>query len=217
MTGTAENTRAIVALATDEGSAACGLSASECRTCSALPEHLRADWRASRRAAKQATAAALGLPQSSLEAEPPVPGMRARLRVLSSGGSMVPAPVTLSVSHRDGRAAAIADAPGRRVGVDVERADAVPDAGVRFFTTQTERREGASLTPADLWALKEAAWKAIGCGADTPFTAVRLRFDDQGRLRAIEVHDRSFAARGDVSSPWPGYVLAVVRMEGEPG
>lgn len=217
MIRTLDGTRPIVALATDAGSAPCGLSASECRTCSALPPYLRGDWRASRRAAKQATAAVLGLPRSSLEAQPPVPGAGARLRVLRPDGTTAPAPVTLSVSHRDGRAAAIADAPGRRVGIDVEREDAVPDGGVRFFTTRMERREAASLPPAALWSLKEAAWKAIGCGADTPLTAMRLRFDDEGRLRAIELRDRSFAARGNVSSPWPGYVLAAVRIEGVPG
>ena len=217
MRGTPETTGPIVALARDGGEAAWGLSAAECRTCSSLPPHLRADWRASRRAAKQAAAEALRLPEIVLEAGPPVPGAGARLRLLGPDGDLVPAPVSLSVSHRDGRGAAVVDAPERGVGIDLEREDAVPEGSERFFVTAAEREEAGPLTPAALWALKEAAWKAVGCGDDTPFTAVRLRFDGNGRLEAIEVADRSFSARGGVSAPWPGYVVAVVRLQEERG
>lgn len=217
MPGTSGTSGPIVALARDGGDTACGMSAAECRTCSSLPPHLRADWRASRQAAKQAAAAALGLPESVLEAGPPVAGAGARLRLLGSDGDVVPAPVALSISHRDGRGAAVVDAPGRGVGIDLERDDAVPEGSERFFVTAAEREEAGSLTPSALWALKEAAWKAVGCGDDTPFTAVRLRFDGDGRLGAIEVADRSFPALGGVFAPWPGYVVAVVRLEEEQG
>lgn len=215
MIGSSGTDGPIVAIAGDGVAAPCGLSAEECRTCAALPRHVRADWRASRHAAKEAAGTVLGVPERVLRAEPPVHGSGARLRLLGPRDSSRPAPVSLSISHRDGRGAAVADAPGVGLGIDLERADAVPAAAVRFFTTAAERDAAAHLTAAQLWALKEAAWKAVGCGEDTPFTAMRLRFDGQSRLRAVELLGRSFAAQAEITTPWDGYVLAVVWLEGD--
>lgn len=197
-----------------EPGAPCGLSAAECRTCAALPEHRRADWRASRMAAKSAAAAALGMPEDALEATPPAPGERPRLALVSATGP-VPAPLSLSVSHRDGRGAAVADLPGRKVGIDLERADAAADGTERYFLSPAERRDAGSLGPAALWSLKEAAWKALGCGPSTPFTALRLHFDGDSTLEAVELSGRRMPARAEVSTPWPGYVLSVVWVEEE--
>lgn len=204
-------------VSTADSSAPCGLSAEECRTCSALPGHRRADWRASRQAAKSAAAAALGLPESRVTAAERAEGTGPRLMVLDGSGNPVPAPVSLSVSHRDGRGAAVAEDEGRRVGIDLERDADLPTDSARYFATPAEVAEAGSLPLTTLWSLKEAAWKALGCGDHTPFAALRLRFDAERRVRAVELDDRSIPATAEVSNPWPGYVLTVLTVGEDQG
>jgi len=118
-----------------------------------------------------------------------------------------------SMSHRDGRGAAVADRR-RRVGVDLERLDPIPLETARYFMTADERRR-SSPDLATFWALKEAAWKALECGDSTPFTAIELHFDDYDEVRAVSLDGRRFAAGASVLSPWAGYVVAVVWLDGE--
>src|SRR5438093_209224 len=49
------------------------------------------------------------------------------------------ADVSLSLTHRDGRAAAVAGPAGALVGIDIERLDSIPEAHERFFLTSRER------------------------------------------------------------------------------
>ncbi len=97
-----------------------------------------------------------------------------------------------------------------RVGIDLERAGAVRPAQARYFLTRTERRLARRLGLTALWTLKEAAWKALGAGDATPFTALELHADRSGRLEAVSLHGRRTRARALLARPWRGFVVAVV-------
>lgn len=173
-----------LALELDGPRAAASLTAAERRVCSALPGAARRrDWRAGRIAAKRA-AALLGA---------------------------AAAPVTVSLAHVAGRAAAVA-APGRvRLGVDLERAGAVHPDHARYFLTAVERRLARRLTLTTLWALKEAAWKALALNPATPFTALQLHADrGGGRVVTVSLRRKRWPARVWLARPWRGFVLAVV-------
>lgn len=122
----------------------------------------------------------------------------------------------LSISHRDGRAAAAAAVTGMRVGVDLERTGSVPRARERYFLTRRERRSRGRPEAAVLWALKEAAWKAFRCEATLPFTELELELTDHGDVRAVRVRGARYAARSEVRRVWGEYVLAVVWAEAVP-
>jgi hypothetical protein len=98
--------------------------------------------------------------------------------------------------------------------VDLERRHSVAAHEGRWFLTAAERRLGvADLTV--LWALKEAAWKALSLGQDIPFQDLELAFCRVGRLAAIRLRGRRFPARASVRFPWGGYVATVVTLEGD--
>ena len=122
-------------------------------------------------------------------------------------------PFRVSVSHRGAFAAAV-EVPARiRVGVDLELEGAVPPESARHFLDRQEQAEGRpdrDLTC--LWALKEAAWKALLLDAATPFHALRLRFDGRAALCGLEIPSRGRAYRAHAveRQPFAGVVLAVV-------
>lgn len=120
----------------------------------------------------------------------------------------------LSVSHRDGRAAAVAAPAGTRAGVDLERAGAVPRSRERYFLTPRERRSRGRLDGSALWALKEAAWKTFRCDGSLPFTALELELTARGEVRAVRVRGARCVARSELRHVWGGYVLALVWTEG---
>lgn len=183
-----------VAVATSADADAAGdlwLTAEERAACGRLvSDAARADFRASRLAARRALTAL--------------------------GGSSSPA--TLSLSHRLGRgaAAAVPAASGVRVGVDLELGGSVPPECARYFLTAAERDEGArgNVDLAALWALKEAAWKALAVRDTVCFSALELAIDPRASsmVRAVTLHGRTRPAAGAVSEPWPGWRLAVVRV-----
>ncbi|MFI8420062.1 4'-phosphopantetheinyl transferase [Streptomyces sp. NPDC085479] len=85
-----------------------------------------------------------------------------------------PAGVTGSISHRAGTAVCLAGTdPGiRALGVDVERAGALPPAAARLVCTEAERARLAELPdPTDLltalFSLKESLYKALCALGDT--------------------------------------------------
>ncbi|MFL5576588.1 MAG: 4'-phosphopantetheinyl transferase superfamily protein [Gemmatimonadaceae bacterium] len=124
--------------------------------------------------------------------------------------------VVLSVSHRAGRGAAIAargDA-GLGVGVDLELAGAVPPERGRYFLTVGERDAFAGRDLAEAWALKEAAWKALRLGDDTPLCALELALGVDHGVAAVAVRGRSRRAGSRLLVPWPGFVLAALWVEG---
>ncbi|HVE80452.1 MAG TPA: 4'-phosphopantetheinyl transferase superfamily protein [Gemmatimonadaceae bacterium] len=145
------------------------------------------------------------------------PAMAARVRpggprqVRIAGGPAV----RVSVAHREGRAAAAVTASRARVGVDIERGDAVAGAHVRYFLTEAERRSLDRRSPAEMWALKEAAWKALALDATVPFHALELELDADGALQAVTSGGVRHEATAALGVPWHGWVLAVVRIQSE--
>jgi 4'-phosphopantetheinyl transferase EntD len=118
--------------------------------------------------------------------------------------------VSLSLSHRDGLAVAIAASPESRVGVDLERLDAVAPEHMRYFLTAREQRSANALPHAALWALKEATWKALALGDDVPLAALELDVDRRGAMRGVRLRGQYRPAVALLSAPWPGYVVAIV-------
>ena len=123
-------------------------------------------------------------------------------------------PVALSLAHRDGRAAAIAARQNCRVGIDLERFDAVAAEHARYFLTPREQRAAATLTPTLLWVIKEAVWKALSLGDDVPLTALELDIDQRGRLRGLWLRGQRRPAIATLMNPWPEYLVAAVWVGG---
>lgn len=169
-----------------------------------------ADRRAGRRAARGAAAELLGVPADRLRVERRS-GAPPRLLHRDAGRLL---PVRLSVAHRDGLGAAAATVAEWRIGVDVERHDAVCPAHARLFLSPTERRRMPH-DPATVWALKEAAWKALRLGAHTPFAALELRLSSRGSLRAVRVGGREHPARARLRVVRGEHVVALVRVAAE--
>jgi phosphopantetheinyl transferase len=187
-----------------------GLSEAEGRTYAALPEHRRADWLAGRIALKRAASAALGVAAGELMV-PARPGGSPRIFGMRADGGTSVLPANASVAHRDGRAAAVV-ASGRAIGIDLERSGSVHPAQVRYFLSEREQRS-ARHDPTVLWCLKEAAWKALECDGSVPFGDLELNFGTDGNLLSVVLDDRTLPACALVTSPVPGYVLAVVWVE----
>jgi 4'-phosphopantetheinyl transferase EntD len=203
-----ERSHPVVTLATAE-ELPCARVPTGCPACRDSPRPADGEWCASRVAAGRAAAAVLP-DRIPVALRTSSPGRAPRV-VSCDPEEAAPLPVRLSLSHRDGRAAAIAD-PIRRVGVDLEREDAVPQGTERYFLTPGEI--GATgLDATSLWALKEAAWKALECGDSTTFDALVLRFGEDDALRAVDLHGVSHPAVGVVMRPWPGYLLAALWLE----
>jgi 4'-phosphopantetheinyl transferase EntD len=177
----------------------------------------RAEWRAGRLAAKRAAGAVAGIPRlDAIE----IRGGGGRLapqadwRVDGRSGRLT---IALSLAHCDGHAVAIASAVHAAVGIDLERAGAVGASQSRYFLTAAERFAARDADATAWWALKEAAWKAAGCGDDVPFTALEVRCDATGGVAGVALHGDWREAGGGVWSPWPGFVAAVVTLAGEAG
>lgn len=161
-----------------------------------------ADHRASRLAARRAIRVLVG-PHASVVVERR-PGRPPLARV---GDHQA---VALSLAHRDGLAVAIAARAGCRIGIDLERLDAVAPEYARYFLTARERRASHLLPYTVLWAMKEATWKALALGDDVPFAALELDVDSRGTLRGVRLRGERRPAVATLMSPWPEYVMAAV-------
>src|SRR5438270_8263165 len=99
----------------------------------------RRDWLAGRLAAKRAVAQRFGISRLSnvrLEART----RQAPAALTEDAGTWYPLPATVSVSHAFGWGlAAIADRQCR-IGVDIERRDAIDESHARYFLTPRESR-----------------------------------------------------------------------------
>jgi 4'-phosphopantetheinyl transferase EntD len=167
----------------------------------------REEWTAARLAARAAVACAARQPLASVAIESR-PG-RAPAVSLPAGA----AAFRVSLSHRDGAAAAAAAAAPLHLGVDLERAGTVTQASARHFLSDTERRDGLRCHDLTLlWALKEAAWKALLLEETVPFSGLQLRFAARGALCRLELpaSGRVFRARSVFREPFPGFYLALV-------
>jgi phosphopantetheinyl transferase (holo-ACP synthase) len=99
-----------------------------------------------------------------------------------------------------------------RVGVDLDRAGAIRREHVRYFADRHEQAAWRRADPTALWALKEAAWKALRLGPEVPFSALQLRFGRGGELIRVRHAGATYSARAALGRPWPGYLLAVVQL-----
>jgi 4'-phosphopantetheinyl transferase EntD len=120
--------------------------------------------------------------------------------------------IALSLTHSDGRAAAIAAPAGSRIGIDLEHVEAIDPARERFFLTERERRSVGRIATAVLWTLKEAAWKALRLGSSVGFHELELSILESGEVRHVHFRGQSWRAVTTLSSPWPGYVLATMQL-----
>lgn len=126
-----------------------------------------------------------------------------------------PAGITLSIAHRDGRGAALAAMGDIRLGVDLERDDAVAPRHARYFLSRAERTSWSSTDLTALWALKEAAWKALRCNDSTPFHALTLEPDARPGACTLRVGPQRIPARFALVRPARGWIVAAVRATAE--
>lgn len=167
-----------------------------------------AEYRASRLAARRAVQAMVPLARQ-VEVE----RRRGAAPLVSSGRGPGEQELSLSLTHRDGLAAAMVAPAPARIGIDLEREHAIAADHARYFLSARERDSLGTLSLSTMWALKEAAWKALSLNDDVAFHGLELHIDSLGELRAVSARGECFAARATLTSPWPGYVLATVRVE----
>lgn len=169
-----------------------------------LPAARRADWRAGRLAAKRAVADVTGCQLDRIRIES---GRDAAPRaVLDDDRGRRTLGLRLSLAHGNGRAVAVA-CRGARVGVDVERARALPLDWAGFFLTAGEQPGGVDVLVC--WTLKEAAWKALGLTRADPFTSLELVWCG-AVLVGIRHAGVERSARALLCRPWPGFLAAAL-------
>jgi 4'-phosphopantetheinyl transferase len=142
----------------------------------------RADWLLGRWTAKLAVCAYLGMSTAhealcALEIHP-----------AESGAPLVfvanePAPVSISISHRDGVAMCAVAPANTMLGCDLELIETHSEAFIRDYFTEEEQRAIAGVLDEErrrlatlMWSAKESALKALGVGlcADTRIVSVRV-------------------------------------------
>lgn len=206
------------AFADDDPAADRWLSDSERRAYVALhtPEQRR-DWRAGRAAAKRAAAGALGLDDPTRVELVPVAGGAPQIALRDASGTHRIVRLVLSLSHRSGRAAAVATTEPGGLGIDLELAGQVRAAHAGYYLSAEERELEGLYGLTALWTLKEAAWKAVRCDDAVSFTALELRFDTAGAVNAVSLRGTQRPAVATVLRPWPGYVVGVLWVPEDAG
>jgi 4'-phosphopantetheinyl transferase len=133
----------------------------------------RADWRLGRWTAKRALAVHLGLTNVEIRA---APDGAPEVFVTNA-----PAPVTISLSHRAGKAVCAVAGPGAALGCDVERIEPRDDSFVADYFTVDEQglvvRASAperALIVTLLWSAKESALKALRVGLRADIRSVTV-------------------------------------------
>ena len=198
------------------------LTAAEQRECTSLATaRQRADYQAGRLAAKRAVAwsdSAL-LPASVADEVETLRrisvrrrfGAPPRVRIQAREGQWACSRDVLSLAHCDGRAVAAVAPAGERIGVDVERIGSIQHAYIQYFATVAEREQGPR-DAASLWALKEAAWKALQLGTTVAFSALELEFSPGRELTGITLCGNRLDGRATLLEPWPDHVVAIVMV-----
>jgi 4'-phosphopantetheinyl transferase len=165
----------------------------------------RSDWRLGRWTAKNAVAKYLNLPAHTYSLS------KIEISFESSGAPLAlvdsaPAPVMISITHRD-RSAACAIAPyGVELGCDLETVEPHSEAFLSDYFTAEEQRLFASSCTRDLvatlmWSAKESALKALheGVRLDTRSVVVSLAEEFQPwTWHALQVR----YMRGDLFHGW---------------
>jgi hypothetical protein len=175
----------------------------------ALPGGSEADRRAAAIAGRVAAASAARVEAGMVEVVRR-PGRAPAVLGLSDEGRVRALPVALTVSHRLGRAVAAAHPTGLPLGVDLERIGSVPAGLERLFLNPSERAFGGHHDATTLWALKEAAWKALALEPAAPFHSLILDCDANGELRRLRHPGGETPAAALVWRPWTRFVAALV-------
>ena len=154
----------------------------------------RADWRLGRWTAKHAVAAFLGAGFEAVEIRAAPDGAPEALL----GGE--PAPVSLSFSHRAGRAACAVAPAGTALGCDLELVEPRSAAFVRDYLTPAEQALVEAAPEMDhpflvnlIWSAKESALKALRTGLRLDTRSVEVRLPEDGGSegwRPLAVHAR---------------------------
>ena len=188
-------------------------------------EPARHDWLASRLAAKRAATSLLRRsmrPASEIEilgdARDGGAGTRVVAREVTTCTPTLrftmPLSLSISLAHADGHAIAAASPHPARIGVDLERVGRISGDHAGYFLTARERSSGGRMSLTELWALKESAWKALGCSDDTPFAELELLIDAGGAVCAVRLGGMVLPAIAEIRRPWPGWVAAIVALNG---
>jgi 4'-phosphopantetheinyl transferase len=134
----------------------------------------RADWRLGRWTAKHAASRYLNLPEDARSLA------RVEIRAAPSGAPEVflgnePAPVTISISHREGRAGCAIARPPAMLGYDLEIVEPRGEAFAGDYFTAAEQELVAQASPADRWRILAVLWS----GKESVLKALRvgLRLD----------------------------------------
>ncbi len=147
----------------------------------------RSEWRLGRWTAKSAVSAYLNNRRGVLEFS------NLEVRAAASGAPEVfigdqPAPLNISISHRDGRAVCAVTCCGVALGCDLETVEPRSDAFSSDYFTRAEQELFAGATASDrsrlvtlLWSAKESALKALDAGLrrDTCSVVVKLGEEPQ--------------------------------------
>lgn len=130
-------------------------------------------------------------------------GVRPALRIAGQ-----PGPWILSLAHTArGALAATTLRPDQSIGVDLVPRDLDAERLARNWFTPSELRwlsKGQGYGPAAVWAAKEAAYKAAGCGE--PF---RPR-----RIQIYPLASGQWSARYEGSKPWPALEIHIQALDG---
>jgi len=164
----------------------------------------RADWRLGRWSAKRAVACALQLPEDNRSLKKIVirsaPSGEPRVTVVDEGPA-----VTISLSHRDGRAACALAWGAIQLGCDLELVEAKSDAFIADYFTVEEQELIAQadagqrpLLASLLWSAKESALKALHVG---------LRAD----TRSVEVHPAAIQSADASRGEWNRLLVRCAR------
>jgi 4'-phosphopantetheinyl transferase len=176
-------------------------------------EKRREDWRLGRWTAKAAVARQLGVAPARVEI------LAARDGAPEAWLDGVAAPVSVSLSHRAGRAVAAVVAPPAAVGCDLERVEPRSPAFVREWLTSAEQARLTSLSAPQrdtlanlLWSAREAAAKVrrAGLRLDVRRAEVALDAAGEGEWRRFSVHWGDGAP--DTAGWWrcePGWLMTV--------
>ncbi len=180
-------------------------------------ERRRRDWLAGRLAAKQVLLGHLdepGLEPARVEILPEESRLPRAYRVLGDGRSRR-IPVSVSISHRGGAAAAaVVPEHAGTVGVDLEVMEPRSEALAEDNFTPGERAMMGLLPPAAaqwgiaiIWSLKEAALKAAGLGLSVPATDAEVVGLD------VVAHTASVRLSGEAVEGEPRRAQAWIRLD----
>lgn len=174
----------------------------------------RRDWLAGRRAAKRAIAEHCGiLPAQVCILGRPHSAPIALLQNDAQGQRALP--ISISISHHDGRGlAAVADR-ATRVGVDIARIGEIEPEHARYFLAPAEWSVAERIGATAVWALKEAAWKALSLSPETPFSTLEVSIDANDKLCGLRLGGGSLRAFGYAWHLDDDLIAAVVCLQGD--